>query len=864
MARISIRISSNEAILRLSSLFKTSATSISGGSVHGEFEPAHRCSMKLCSVRTAWAALPAVFLLASLSMMAQDQPSEGVNVGNYNIQQSLEFGGRVTNLRGNTDVYDTFVNLGSGLRLYDQTLSMRSLNHNGSLFDNLYVSSFGYGGDPNDATRLRMYKNKWYDFSGSFRRDKYFWDYGLLANPLNPPTSNPSLILTNSPHLFDTARRMSDFRLTLLPQSRVRVRLGYSRNIDEGPSLTTIHEGTETDLFQQVKTTSNSYQVGLDFHLLPRTTFSYDQFLNDYKGDTSIVDQNLNYTLSNGVPVDLGIAFNTAATQPCAVPLTNAATTPPTASAACNAFISYSRVGAPRTSQPTEQVSFESNYFHNLNMAGRASYSAATDNVLGYDEIFNGSITRSLQRGLTTSGVVGSRRVSATADWAATYTVTQKLRIVDEFRFNNYRLPGALDFIDGAQFPQAAVAPATTANNLLLLPVAQFTPAACPAPFTAATCPQHNSSSGADLAIGSNVTFLGEDTKYNTFRVEYDFTKRFGGSIGYRLGYRDISDFSATAYQAETYDPGGAATAAASAALARRGDCALVSGALPAACTVNADGSVTFSGLAAGSDSARSMLLINEDSALMGLWARPTDTVRVNFDLELFSSDRVFDRVDPRNLQHYKLRTTYKPRNWMSFAGTLNIQENRDNVALIGNIQHNRNYGFSAALEPNDRLSFDLGYEYNDLFSMSDICFALSGTVPTGSTPCPLVSGTGPIEGISEYAEKTNFAYFSAILKPMRRVTATLGYALDSVTGGAPVLDPTTGLPVTLNPLTPAGPLSYNYHKPYAKLAVQLAKNVTGKVAWGWYNYDEKAALDPTGPRSFRANLVDFTVRYEF
>jgi hypothetical protein len=101
------------------------------------------------------------------------------------------------------------------------------------------LHSFGYGGDPNDVTRLRIGKNRWYDLTGSFRRDKYPWNYNLLANPLNPASSNPALPVTNSPHALYLVRRMSDFNITLLPQSRVKFRLGYTRNIQEGPSFST-------------------------------------------------------------------------------------------------------------------------------------------------------------------------------------------------------------------------------------------------------------------------------------------------------------------------------------------------------------------------------------------------------------------------------------------------------------------------------------------------------------------------------------------------------------------------------------------------------------------------------------------------
>ena len=77
---------------------------------------------------------------------------------------------------------------------------MRSIDHRGLLFDNLSFSNFGYGGDPNDVSRLHIDKNKWYDFQLLFRRDKNFWDYNLFANPLNPASSKPAIALATSPN----------------------------------------------------------------------------------------------------------------------------------------------------------------------------------------------------------------------------------------------------------------------------------------------------------------------------------------------------------------------------------------------------------------------------------------------------------------------------------------------------------------------------------------------------------------------------------------------------------------------------------------------------------------------------------------
>ena len=219
--------------------------------------------------------LLAALLVASLLCLpglAQAQDPEepaGVDNGNYHYQGSMEFGYRFVDTTGNNEVYRTFVDERQGPRLLDQTLNMRALNHQGLLFDNLYLSSFGWGGDAENATRLRISKNKWYNFNSTFRRDRNVWDYNSLANPLNP--TNSIVQINNSPHEFFTTRRMYDYNLTLLPQSRVRFRLGYTRNNSEGPSFSSIHEGTDTMLLQNWSTVLNGYQAGVDIKLLPRT-----------------------------------------------------------------------------------------------------------------------------------------------------------------------------------------------------------------------------------------------------------------------------------------------------------------------------------------------------------------------------------------------------------------------------------------------------------------------------------------------------------------------------------------------------------------------------------------------------------------
>ena len=195
---------------------------------------------------------------------------------------------------------------------------MQSKNHDTPLFDNLFFNSFGWGGDPNNALFFRVDKNKWYDFRSAFRRDQTDFDYNLLANPLNPPTSSPYIPVTTSPHLFATRRRVSDFDLKLLPQSIVDVRLGYSHNNMSGPSYSSVHEGTDALLLQDWNTTLDSYRFGADLNIFKHTVVSYDQFLDYYKGDTNWQLAPFATALLPGAPgtVELGLPINTGNNNP--------------------------------------------------------------------------------------------------------------------------------------------------------------------------------------------------------------------------------------------------------------------------------------------------------------------------------------------------------------------------------------------------------------------------------------------------------------------------------------------------------------------------------------------------------------------
>ncbi|MGA9557890.1 MAG: hypothetical protein WA800_16650 [Terriglobales bacterium] len=477
----------------------------------------------------------AALVLSSGRLVAQtpaaspppEPPAEpdGAVRGGYLIHSSIEAGYRSSVVSGSGDMYDTLVNLQTGPRILGQTLSMHSTDHMGVLFDNLYVNSFGWGGEPNNALRLRADKNKWYDLQGSFRRDQSFSDFDLLANPLNPPPppapggSTPSIQAQDSPHLFDTTRRMSDMDLTLLPQSRVSLRLGYSHNNMTGPSFSSIHEGTEAPLFQPVNTTLNSYRLGVDWRIAPRSVLSYDQFLDYYKGDTdtSLAPFEPAMLPSPGVgSVELGLSIDTVNKEPCAVPtgqpslIVNGVLTNIT----CSAYFSYARSDRVRTSTPTERLSLRSSYFPRVEILGSYSYSSAVSST-PLNESFSGLITRTNTLAFTGTGTGAANRISDVVDLEATVHLTQRLRLIEKFYFWAYRIPENGDFIENDY------SCATPPCNLLSTPLT--TPTVTP------------------TVIQSS---FNQDWKKNQLELAWDISKKIGARIGYRYGDRNFNHFN--------------------------------------------------------------------------------------------------------------------------------------------------------------------------------------------------------------------------------------------------------------------------------------------------------------------------------
>lgn len=451
-----------------------------------------------------------LLLLTAIGASAQD-PNGTVKDG-YAIHQSIDLGGRIVDYSGSGEMYDTLVNLQSGPRVLSQTLDMHAVGKTKyPFFDTLMTNSSGYGGDPNNFTMLRMSKGKLYDFQGMFRRDRQYFDYNLFDNPLIPDgvTSNGYTFpqVTSSPHLFNTVRRMTDTNLTLFPVSKVSVRVGYSQNIMQGPTGSSIHMGTEALLLQNWRNSTDNWLGAVDWKPFSKTMITYEEYVTHYKGNTSWQLTGLNMQLSNGAPATIG--FDNITVPSCTgAAIVSSSTNPPTANATCNGYLQYSRYEPTRTLFPTEEFRFQSSNIKNVQMNGRIRYTGANMNLPEYNEYFNGIETRTKLRAATTTGYSTAKRINVSADYGIVWQVSNRISLSDQYDFWDFRQPAfnSLSEVDqsGASMlaaPGAPEAPVVTSAN----------------------------------------TFLGQKTETNTLTAAWLASSKASISLGYRYRSRDIA-----------------------------------------------------------------------------------------------------------------------------------------------------------------------------------------------------------------------------------------------------------------------------------------------------------------------------------
>ena len=187
----------------------------------------------------------------------------GENTGDYNVTESVETGYRFAVVNGSVGTYRSDVNYGNGIRLLSGNLSVNSRDGHGRWFDQIVLTTIGLGNDPYQSVALRVEKNKLYRYDMLWRLDDYF---------------NPGLPVAGGLHLMDTSRHMQDHNLTLLPQSKIQFHLGYSRNTQDGPALSTVQlclnggvysctGDNQFPVFENVRREQNEFRLDADIDL---------------------------------------------------------------------------------------------------------------------------------------------------------------------------------------------------------------------------------------------------------------------------------------------------------------------------------------------------------------------------------------------------------------------------------------------------------------------------------------------------------------------------------------------------------------------------------------------------------------------
>ncbi|HEX8887739.1 MAG TPA: hypothetical protein VF779_01095 [Pyrinomonadaceae bacterium] len=418
----------------------------------------------------------------------------GEDAGDYTIISSIEFGYRGLRVGGNVNKYQSDLNYSAGPRIFDSSFLMRQKEgKGGGLFDDLMVTSTGWGADPYGNMRISVEKSEWYRFDGTYRRFKYFNYLNNIANPNFAAPSRQSDPVTGQ-HSYNTRQQFGDFDLTILPKNeKIRFTIGYSPEHYNGLSFTTYHVGGD-DFMLPVNVTerANNYRFGVDGKLGP-IDYSLLQGFRRFKDDSFINDPNRN------------IGDN------------------PTASTTL--FNTFNRTNPVRGGVNFTRASLHTFLAKKLDITGRVVYSSATSNfnfleaitALNFNTRITGLPTTYNPPNILTLGqynlLGNTKRPQTLGDFGITYLATDKLRISDTFRVETFQINGGDLY--------TALFNVTRTNGTVLAPIVA-----------------NNGGAGYGYyRVTSYRKFQ------NTVEGDYQFNDRYSFHFGYRYGNRRIREF---------------------------------------------------------------------------------------------------------------------------------------------------------------------------------------------------------------------------------------------------------------------------------------------------------------------------------
>lgn len=729
----------------------------------------------------------------------------------YSIRQSFDIGGHIAITYGSGAMYDTMVNTQSGPRMLEQTLEMHAFEGAGlPLFDTLFEDSTGYGGDPENFTALRMSKGKIYDFNGMFRRSRQYFAYDLLGNPLIPAGDSATITGTGG---------ASGYVYTF-PQ------------VEMAPHLfNTMRRMTDVNL-TLFPVSRISVRGAYNQNIMQGPSYS-----SIHLSGEGLLLQNLRNSSDGYV---IGMDWK---------PVTRTTFT-------YEEHITYLKLDTNWTLAPIGL---------NAKLAGGIPVS------LGFDALPSTNCF-STTSGPTTPATVSSTKACAGYIGYNRIAPTRTIFPTEEFRFQsgairniamtgralytsaNMSMPSYYEYADGLQTrsPNPSV---PTGNDVIISTIT-------------------GSASARRIDTAANYGIVWQIDRAFSLSEQFDFLNFHQPSIG-------------TLTESDQYGP---------AVLG-----ATPVGTAPAPVIIsprNFLGQKTESNAVVAAWDASSMLQISlgwryrvrtlgyilslatdalangrnynytdhQNSGLLNIALRPTALWRVNGTVETGWADATYVQIEPRQFQHYQIRTTYRPKDWATISGAYNDLERHNNASNIGYQAHFRSLAATASATPNEHYTFDVSYGYMNVYSRVLNCFgdplgsqpADAVQAPAGTTCGNLPSGSGASEvyawfGTSHYSAPTQYGTFALVLLPTKQFSSAFGYRVTSIGG-------TTE---TLNPLEQPGTLKSTYQSPYVNLALKLKPGWAVRGDWNYYGYGENGAPGPTAPRDFHGNVYTIGLHYE-
>ncbi len=584
--------------------------------------------------------------------------SVGDDAGNYTVTSTIEFGYRGQRVDGDVNKFKSDLNSKAGPRLFDSSFLLKSKDGKG-MVDTLLVTSTGWGADPYGNMRISMEKSSAYRFEGTYRRFKYYRFLDNIANPnwLFTPTPVPPNPVTGL-HGFNTYTQMGDFDLTILPKNeKIRFNVGYSPERYSGPAYTNYHNGgNEFWLLSNLKSHANDFRVGADGKLGP-IDWTFLQGFRRFHDDSTI---------------DTGIGINRNA-------LTSVAQ-----------LTSFSRQEPTHGSVNFTRASIHSLIANKLDLTGRIIYSRSTSNSI-YDELLSGTnfnfrvtgwppTPPAVQPNTTNPSsytFVGNvKRPSTIADIGITFLATDKFRVSNTFRVEDFTIDGAVTLNDFFSITRNITGGTRTDTF--------------------------------SVTNASELTSTHYRKYLNTIEGDYQFNPRYSIHFGYRYGSR----------REEQTRLGNDLTSSGAPLLTPESGC-LVTG-ITAHCV-------------------KDEIESNHTNAFFGGFkARPAKNWTLYFDAEHGTADNLFTRIGNYDYTNIRAKSRYAPNRKLSFNLAVITKNNANPSEIAGTSLtdfgvslKSRTFQSNVDWMAHRNLMLNFGYNYNWVDSDAVIDYFVSVPVTT-------------------------------------------------------------------------------------------------------------------------------------